>query len=164
PGTVSVALLPIEIGPCSTWFVAVTTMVKVSTGDRMEVLVEVMEVFSVPRLQVTEPLLAVPQVPRLAAAETKVEFPPILSVNTAPVTGSPVLKIKYLKVTWLPTPTGVGVTDGLLAPGGLAFAGVSCGILRPDRFGPTLLTNASGRLGEVGCSALAVVGKLGEAV
>src|SRR5439155_1415606 len=120
PGTVSVALLPIEIGPCSTWFVAVTTMVKVSTGDRMEVLVEVVEVFSVPRLQVTEPLLAVPQVPRLAAAETKVEFPPILSVNTAPVTGSPVLKIKYLKLTWLPTPTGVGVTDGLLAPAGVA--------------------------------------------
>ena len=67
--------------------------------------------------------------------------------------------MEYLKVIWLPTPAGVGVTVGVR----LAGHG-TVGEKQRAIAGPTLVTNASGTPGEPVCSALEVVGKLFEEV
>ena len=91
-------ITPVEAGA-----VAATMMVTVAAAPVAVVvpLVVTGEVGTVPRLQ-NAVLLPVPreQVPGLAVAEAIVEFAgwPMLSVNRTPGTGSPVLKIVYVKV------------------------------------------------------------------
>jgi hypothetical protein len=97
PATVSVPLLPIDGGfvgvvPVEAGTVAVTVMVTVAATDVVVVvpLVTVFDEFTVPRLHNTEVPAVTAHVPGLAVAVVIDEFAgsPMLSVNTAPVTGS----------------------------------------------------------------------------
>jgi hypothetical protein len=97
PATVSVPLFPIEGGfvgvvPVEVGTVAVTVMVTVAATEVVVVvpLVTVFDEFTVPRLHNAEVPAVTAHVPGLAVALVIVEFAgdPMLSVNTAPVTGS----------------------------------------------------------------------------
>ena len=88
-----------------------------AVGVRTMVTVAVAPAFRVPMLHSTSPLTTEPQLPGLAVAETKVVGgagggSSTVSLKVTPVVRSPVLVIVYLKVTWLPMPTVVGVAVG----------------------------------------------------
>jgi len=131
-------MTPVTVG-------AVTFTVTVTVTAGLTMLVEeILDVPTVPRLQ-TRPLDGqLPEVTGLAAMDPRVVFPPNTSVNATPAIGSPVLKIREVKVTVPPTPTGFGLTAGFGAPAGASVLVVSGdGIVNPLVAGPSLLTNAS---------------------
>jgi hypothetical protein len=97
PATVRVPLFPIDGGfvgvvPVEAGGVAKTVIVTVAATDVVVVvpLVVVFDEFTVPRLQSAAVPPVIEQVPELAVAVVIEEFAgrPMLSANTAPVTGS----------------------------------------------------------------------------
>ena len=94
PVTVSIPLLPIAAGCGGITPVELGTATFTVTVTVAAAVVELVELGIVPRLQTNVVPLLEPHVPGLEDAVTEDEFAAKLSVKTAPLTGSPLLKIE----------------------------------------------------------------------
>ena len=94
PVTVSIPLLPIAAGCGGITPVELGTATFTVTFTVAAAVVELADVGKVPRLHTKVVPLLDPQVPGLEDAVTEDEFVGKLSVKTAPLTGSPLLKME----------------------------------------------------------------------